>query len=291
MEQVKFIALSKFYCHNGEFFLMDEKSVSHKNRAFAYGDGLFETIHCLGTKPQFFQNHWLRLTKGMEIVKMEADKDFTKENLENYIEKLLNRNRIFKGARIRLTIYRNEGGLYAPENNSISWLMESTALSVERYELNHKGLHIDIFDGVHKPINILSNLKTNNAMLFVLAGIYRNESKLDECLVLNQYGRITESISSNIFLLIDNILVTPPLSEGCIAGTMRHTILELAPQLGYIIEERGILEKNLIEAEEIFLTNAIQGVRWVAGYKDRRYFNFAARKMIVALNEAGFFSA
>ena len=221
---------------------------------------------------------------------MEADKDFTKENLLFYIEKLLNRNRIFKGARIRLTVFRNEGGLYSPEKNSISWLMESTALPSEKYDLNHKGLHVDIFDRVHKPVNILSNLKTNNALLFVLAGIYRNECKLDDCLLLNQFGRIAESISSNVFLLLDNILVTPPLSEGCIAGTMRHTILELAPQIGYIIEERGILEKNLIEAEEIFFTNAIQGVQWVAGYKDRRYFNFAARKLTSALNEASFSS-
>jgi len=282
--------LSKFYCHNGKFFLENEKSVSYKNRAFAYGDALFETIHCLGTRPQFFHNHWLRLAQGMKMVKMEADMEFTKENLLLYIEKLLNRNRIFKGARIRLTIFRDEGGLYSPEKNTISWLMESTALSSEKYELNHKGFHIDIFDGVHKPINILSNLKTTNALLFVLAGIYRNESKLDDCLLLNQFGRITESISSNIFLLLDNKLVTPPLSEGCIAGTMRHTILELAPQLGYAVEEKGILEKYLIEAEEIFLTNAIQGVRWVAGYKDRRYFNFSARKLIVALNETGFSS-
>ena len=279
---------SKYFCHNGEFYLSGEKSLSHTNRAFAFGDALFETIHCLGTSPQFFQNHWLRLTKGMEILKMKSDKDFIKENLRSYIEKLLNRNRIFKGARIRLTVFRDEGGLYTPERDSISWLIESSALAIEKYELNHKGLHIDIYDGVHKPINILSNLKTTNTLLFVLAGIYGKENKLDDCLVLNQFGRITESISSNIFLLLDEKLITPPLSEGCIAGTMRHTIIELANQLGYVVEERGILEKNLFEAEEIFITNAIQGVRWVAAYKDRRYFNFVARKMIVALNEAGF---
>lgn len=279
---------AKYYCHNGEFYLSDEKAISPKNRAFAYGDALCETIHCLGTTPQFLQNHWLRLTHGMQIVKMKPQKDFTKENLALYIEKLLNRNRIFKGARIRLSVFRDEGGFYTPDKESISWLLESTALDIEKYELNQKGLYIDIFDDVHKPVNILSNLKTNNALIFVLAGIYRKENNLDDCIILNQYGRIAESISSNIFLFLGEKLITPPLSEGCIAGTMRHTILGLAKQLGIETEERGILEKNLIDAEEVFLTNAIRGVQWVVAYKDRRYFNFVARKLIAALNETAF---
>lgn len=279
---------SKYICLNGEFHLSEEKMLSHRNRAFAYGDALFETIHCMGTAPQFFQNHWNRLSQGMEILKMKPDKDFSRKKIETYIEKLLNRNRIFKGARIRLTVFRNEGGLYTPEQNSISWLMESSSLDYEKYELNQKGLHIDIYDGIHKPINILSNLKTNNSLIFILAGIYRKENSLDECLVLNQYGRIAESISSNIFILLDEKLITPPLTEGCIAGTMRHTVIQLAMQLGYVVEERGILERNLIEAEEIFLTNAVQGIRWIAAYKDRRYFNFVVRKLVLALNEAGF---
>ena len=279
---------SKYFYLNGEFHLSEEKTLSHRNRAFAYGDALFETIHCMGTAPQFFQNHWIRLSQGMEILKMKPDKDFTSKEIETCIEKLLNRNRTFKGARIRLTVFRNEGGLYTPEQNSISWLMESSSLDYEKYELNQKGFHIDIYDGIQKPINILSNLKTNNSLIYVLAGICRKENSLDECLVLNQYGRIAESISSNIFILLNEKLITPPLTEGCIAGTMRHTVIELAMQLGYAVEERGILERNLIEAEEIFLTNAIQGIRWIAAYKDRRYFNFVARKLILALNEAGF---
>jgi branched-chain amino acid aminotransferase len=279
---------SKYYLHNGKFYLSDEKSLSHKNRAFRYGDALFETIHCLGTVPQFIDNHWDRLSEGMKLLKMEPDSDLTLHSLNSYIGKLLNRNRIYKGARIRLTVFRDDGGLYAPERNTISWVMEASSLEYERYELNTKGLHIDIFDGVHKPVNILSALKTTNSMLFVLAGIYRVENGLDECLILNQYGRVAESISSNIFLLLDNKLITPPLSEGCLAGTMRHTVIDLIKKLGYTVEEKGILERNLIESEEIFLTNAIQGVQWVGAYKDRRYFNFFSRKLIVLLNEFAF---
>ena len=273
-----------YICHNGNFIDGDGVTLSHKNRAFCYGDALFETIHCLGTEPQFFDNHWIRLSAGMKILKMIPDKDFTKETAVHQIGKLLNKNRIFKGARIRLTAYRNEGGLYTPEGNSVSFLIESSPLVEEQYTLNKKGLSVDIFDNVHKPVNILSNLKTANALIYVLAGLYRKENGLDECLILNQYGRVAESISSNIFLVKDEKIVTPPLTEGCIAGTMRQNIIQLATRSGYLTEERALIETQLLDADEVFITNAIQGLQWIGAYKDRRYYNFVSRKLIAALN-------
>lgn len=277
-----------YICHNGKFVAEDEYTISHKNRAFCYGDALFETIHCLGTQPQFFENHWTRLNQGMKILKMQVGRDFSQHSLIQYIEKLLNKNRIFKGARVRLTVYRDEGGKYSPESNSTSWLVESSALEFEQYELNKKGLHIDIFDGVHNPVNILSNLKTTNALIYVLAGIFRKENNLDECLILNEYGRIAESISSNVFVVKEKKIITPPLSEGCIAGIIRNTIMELLSEMDYKLEEKGLLETNLLDADEVFLTNAIQGIQWIGAYKDRRYYNFASRKLIVGLNRVAF---
>ncbi len=277
-----------YICHNGKFVAEDEYIISHKNRAFCYGDALFETIHCLGTQPQFFENHWTRLNQGMKILNMRVRRDFSKYSLIQYIEKLLNKNRIFKGARLRLTVYRDEGGKYSPENNSTSWLMESSTLEFEQYELNKKGLHIDIFDGVHNPVNILSNLKTTNALIYVLAGIFQRQNNLDECLILNEYGRIAESISSNVFVVKEKKIITPPLSEGCIAGTMRHTIIKLLSEMDYKLEEKGLLETNLLDADEVFLTNAIQGIQWIGAYKDRRYYNFVSRKLIVSLKRVAF---
>jgi branched-chain amino acid aminotransferase len=280
--------VSRYVCLNGDFYLAGEAVFCGSNRAFAYGDALFETIHCLGTSAQAFDKHFARLREGMEALKMKGGDNFSEEILLKFIEKLLNKNRIFKGARIRITVFRNDGGLYTPRNNQVSWFMEAGELAHEKYELERAGLHMDIFDGIHKPVNWLSNLKTTNALIYVLAGIYCTENRLDDCFLLNQFGRITESISSNIFILLDGTLITPPLSEGCIAGTMRHRIIELALIEGISLEERGVLEKNLIEAEEVFLTNAIQGIKWISAYKDRRYFNFMSRKLIALLNRETF---
>jgi branched-subunit amino acid aminotransferase/4-amino-4-deoxychorismate lyase len=279
---------SQFILFNEKFFFENEPVIGHNNRAFSYGDALFETIHCLGTEPQFLEFHLLRLLKGMKVLKMQVPEGLNSIGIKNSIGKLLNKNRIFKGARIRLTIFRDYGGFYLPEKNTVSWIMESSSLENEQFKLDTKGLAIDIFDDMHKPVNLLSNLKTTNSLIYVLAGIFRKENKLDEAIILNQYGRICESISSNVFVAKDNKILTPPLSEGCIEGTMRQTILGLSKDLGYYIEERGVLEKNLVEADEVFLTKAIQGIKWVSAYKDRRYYNFVSRKFITVLNQKAF---
>ena len=278
----------KFICHNEKFLLSSERSLLHNNRAFCYGDALFETIHCLGTEPQLFNKHWARLLRGLKALKMDIVEGLSEEYFRSYVGKLLNKNRIFKGARIRLTVYRDQGGLYTPEKNSVSWLLESSALKCEKYELNQKGLAVDIFDEVHKPVNKLSNLKTTNALIYVLAGLHRSVNNLDECFVLNQFGRIAECISSNVFLVFENKIVTPPLTEGCISGIMREVILEIIATSKIDLEERPVLEKELQDAEEIFITNAIQGIQWISAYKDRRYFNFMARKLLVELNKREF---
>ena len=278
----------QYICLNGDSYRTDEHVLSHHNRAFTYGDALFETIHCLGTRPQFLEKHWERLSQGMKILKMVSQGVLSSEIIEHFIARLLNRNRTFKGARIRLTVFRNEGGLYTPDAESVSWLMESTALENEKYELNRKGLIADIYDELYKPVNILSNLKTTNALIYVLAGIYKKKNGLDDCLILNQFGRLAETTHSNLFIKLDDRLITPPLSEGCISGTMRSTIIGIAREEGYVLEETGILEKYLLNAEEVFITNAIQGIQWIGTYREKRYFNFTARKLLARLNERAF---
>ncbi|MBN1950596.1 MAG: aminotransferase class IV [Bacteroidales bacterium] len=280
-----------FICYNGDFFFEDEKILGVKNRAYAYGDALFETIHCLGTGAQNLDKHWERLSQGMHLLKMQGGDRLTRERMEHYIGKLLNKNRIFKGARIRMLVFRDPGGLYTPAVNTVSWTMESTALEQEHYSLNTKGLVAEIYDGIHKPVNPLSGFKTSNALIYVLAGIFRKENQLDDCFILNQYGRIAETNSSNLFIYLDDKVITPPLTEGCVAGTMRAAVLEIARQNGYNVEEKGILEKNILDAEEVFITNAIQGIQWIGAYKDKRYFNFVSRKLIALLNQQLFVKA
>jgi branched-chain amino acid aminotransferase len=278
--------LKKYINLNGEFYDSQTPVLTHLNRGFLYGDALFETMHANGTQIQFFDDHIERLMEGMKKLKMILPESFITKSIEKQIIKLLRKNRHLKGARIRLTVFRNEGGKYTPQTNEISYLIDSEKLPYDQYELNKKGLQIDLFSELKKPLNYLSNLKTTNDLIFVLAGDFKREHNLDECILINQKNEVCEAISSNVFLVKDNIIKTPPLNSGCLNGIMRKKIIEYANGLGMkISKDYQIAPQELLECDEIFLTNAIKGIQWVGGFRQKRYFKTNAQKLIQKLNE------
>ena len=209
--------------------------------------------------------------------------------VEKEIIKLLHKNKLYQGVRIRLSVFRDQGGKYTPQSNNASYIVETEYLEKDHYELNHKGSIIGIFPEIKKAINDLSNLKSANALLFVMAGIYAKQNKLDDCILLNEAGNIVEGISSNIFLIKGNVISTPPLKDGPVAGIMRKQILKIADLNGLKINfESSLNEAHLLNADEIFFTNSISGIQWVIAYKDRRYFNHIARQFIDKLNILAF---
>jgi branched-chain amino acid aminotransferase len=283
------MAVNSFILCNGEYHFKDEFGLSYKNRAFCYGDALFETMHANGTDIQFFNDHITRLKYGMDILKMEIPSVIETGHIEKEIIKLLHKNKLYQGVRIRLTIFRNEGGKYTPQNNTISYLAETEYIENDQYEINQKGLVIDLFRDIKKPANKLANLKSANALLYVMAGLYAKNKNLDDCILLNEHDHLVEGISSNLFLVKGNIVSTPPLKDGPVAGIMRKQILKIADKYGLKVNyERSLKESDLLEADEVFLTNSITGIRWVLAYKDRRYFNNISRQFVEKLNMEAF---
>jgi len=279
------VAVNSFILYNGQYHYRDEFGLSFKNRSFCYGDALFETMHANGTEIQFFEDHMIRLKYGMKILKMEVPTILETEFIGKEIIKLLHKNKLYQGVRIRLSVFRNDGGKYTPTDNNISYLVETEYLENDHYELNYKGLIVDLFKDVKKPVNIFSNLKSSNALLYVMAGIYAKENKLGDCILLNEKENIVEGISSNIFVIKSNTISTPPLKDGPIAGIMRKQILKIADVNGLKINfENSLTEAHLLNADEIFFTNCISGIRWVLAFKERRYFNHISRQFIDKLN-------
>jgi len=271
---------------NGKHLPADEPVLYHTNRAFQYGDALFETMHANGKQVQFFDDHLQRLIKAMGMLRMEVPSRIKNHSLEGEIARLLHTNRHLKGARVRLTVFRNSGGKYAPDQLSCSYLIESEALESDTYRLNEKGMIIDVFSQLKKPITPFSHLKTTNDLIYIMAGIYKNEKSLDECLLINDKNEITEAISSNIFVVSDRVIHTPPLASGCLDGLMRKKIIEFAREAGYEVRDREALTlENLMHAEEVFLTNAVKGIQWVSGIRKKRFFKNTAKKLIALLNE------
>ena len=277
-----------YICFNGKLYSKDTPLWGAENRAFRYGDSLFETIHANGTKIQFLKEHLDRLTMGMETIGMIVPKGF-RDRISKEITHLINKNKSFSGTRIRLSIFRNDGGLYAPNDNTISYLIETSPLQNDQYSLNRKGLKIGIYDEIRKAPSIISRFKTGNSLPFIMAGNHRKKMNWDDCVLLNERGNLVESISSNLFIVKDEVLMTPSLESGAVSGIMREQVIETALKLNFTIYDDCILKPDhLLDADEIFLTNAISGIQWVVAFQERRYFNKIAKLLIEELNKTCF---
>jgi len=263
---------------NGQFYPENELVLGIKNRAFRYGDALFESMHANGMSVYFFEKHFTRLTYGMKMLKMEIPYNFSMVFMANEIESTLHKNRLFQGARVRLMVFRNGSGLYSPETNKISYLIEVEKLESDTYDYNVKGLIIGIYTEVRLTRSIFSNLKTGNSLPYILAAIFRDENKLDECVLLNEADELVEGTGSNIFLVKNETIFTPNLNSGCVAGVMRHQIIKTARNLGFTVrEDFQLTEKELKACDEVFFTNAVKGIRWALAFNNKRYFNRISR--------------
>lgn len=209
----------------------------------------------------------------MTVLRMNVPAEFKTENIKELIQLLLLKNNLKSDARIRLTVMRNDGGYYAPETNDISFIIETEPANVKGYELNQKGLWVDVYAEIRKQINKLSNLKSTNALYYVMAGLAKQSMNLDECFLVNEHGNICEAISSNVFVVKNGSLFTAPLSEGCIAGVMRKQIMQIAHHHKILCFENPITVNTLMNGDEIFLTNSIKGVQWVGQFKQKYYTN------------------
>ena len=277
--------MHSFINHNGDFVLADAPVVTANNRSFRYGDALFETIRIANYNAHFLKEHLDRLFKGMKVLKMEMNPLFNETYIEHAILELAQKNNVASDGRARLTVYRNEGGLYAPSDNSVSFVIEVSPIEENGFVLNTKGFTVDLYTEFKKTQNALSSIKSANSAIYVMAGIHKIEQQLDECLLLNDKHHIIEAISSNIFAVKNGVLYTPPVGDGCVDGVMRKKIIEIAQANKIAVYEISIMQNVLLGADEFFLTNTISGIRWVVAYKQKRYFNDTSKKLVDKLNE------
>jgi len=274
----------EYILHNDEFIAVNQAILTAKNRGFRYGDGLFESMRMQSGKLKHAELHAGRLQAGMNALKMEGGILFDAYFLKQKAAELCKKNKLKENVRFRLSVYRDGDGLYTPDSNKSGYIMEATAMHEATYELNKKGLIINVYDEMTKPVNKLSNYKTSNSLMYVMAGLYKKQHRLDEAFILNQHGFLCESISSNVFVVYDKQIYTPALSEGCIAGVMRNVVMQTAKTNGISIIEAQINPEVLKEADEVFITNATSGIRWVMGYGKKRYFNEVTKSLSSLLN-------
>lgn len=260
------------YIHfNGKILPADDPLVAAGNRGLRYGDGLFETMRVVNGRIVLQHLHFERLFHGLSILQFQCPPLFTPQYLAESVLALCRKMIIEPAARIRLNIVRGNGGLYDPENHSPNLIIEAWPLELPA-SMNENGLIIDIYDKARKHFDILANIKSNNYLPYVLAALYAKQNRLNDCLLLNTEGRICDATIANIFWVKDGRLFTPPLSEGGVGGVMRRYLLENTAS-HYPVQEALLTPQMLEQADELFLTNAIQGIKWVGRYRDKEYGN------------------
>jgi branched-chain amino acid aminotransferase len=259
--------------------------LSVNNRSFLYGDGVFETLKIVDNTILFFEDHYFRLMASMRIVRMEIPLSFTLEFLESQILSLVNQLAIENSARVRITVYRNEGGYYAPNQNSVSYVVQAAPLSDKTYTIEKSNFEVDLYKDFAVTKQLLSTLKTTNKMVHVTASIFAKENQLESCLLINDSKNVIEAISGNLFMLMGNTLITPPISEGCLNGIMRKQIITLAKQFETIdFVEREISPFDIQKADELFITNVIQGIQPITKYRKKEFEIKLALQLLEKLN-------
>lgn len=247
------------------------------NRGLLYGDGVFETMKVKSGRVLFLEDHYFRLMAAMRVCRMEIPMHFTMEYLDEQIALLLEAHGL-DNARVRLTIYRTGRGYYTPLDQGVSFVMTASELA-PAYDLHTDAFQVDLYKDFFVPAQLLSTIKTTNRMVNVLAGVFASENGLDSCLMMNEKRNIVEAIEGNVFLVSGRKLTTPPLSEGCLNGIMRKQILSMARNAGMEVNEVPVSPFELQQADEMFITNVIRGIRPVSLYRKKEYTSEIAQQL------------
>ncbi|MEO6546503.1 MAG: aminodeoxychorismate lyase [Ferruginibacter sp.] len=275
----------KYFIYNGKFHQQGSAIIRADNRGLRFGDGVFETMTMTNGDILFEDEHFSRLWKSMKILEFELPKHFTVEQLQNEIKNLAKKNQHTNHARIRLTIVRGDGGLYDALNHFPNYIIETWPLTQDTGQWNSNGLVLGIYEGTKKSCDILSNLKHNNYLPNVLAALAAKKLKWNDAILLNANGRICETTIGNIFIVKDGVIYTPSLSEGCIAGIMRRAVIKNLQSDNLSMFEKHINTEDLINADEVFVTNSVYKLRWVKSIGERTYHNAVSQKIFASLSK------
>jgi branched-chain amino acid aminotransferase len=267
-------------------FLPSDICLSASNRGFLYGDGVFETLKVVNNKILFLEDHYFRLMASMRIVRMQIPANFTLEYLEEQILNTATTNNCATSARIRFTVYRNDGGFYTPKTRTVSYIIQASPLDATKYSFADASYEVDLYKDFFIPKQLLSTIKTTNKMINITGSIFAQENDLQNCLLLNNEKNVVEALNGNLFLLLGNKLLTPPIEDGCLNGIVRKQLLAVAKKIeGLEVVEASISPFDLQKADELFITNIVVGIQPITQYRKKTYTTELAKELLQKLNE------
>jgi branched-subunit amino acid aminotransferase/4-amino-4-deoxychorismate lyase len=271
-----------FLCLNGKLIAEENASISVNNRSFRYGDGCFETMKYCKGKLLLASFHLERLFSSLDQLQFEYPAFFTPEYLLEQIQKLVEKNGHQQLARLRLMVFAGDGGLYDINPRQVNWFIQSWSLNETMNDLNVNGLDVGIYTNGFKAADAFANIKSNNFLLYAQAAIFAKQQQWNDALIVNHRQTVADATIANLFLIKNNTVITPPLSDGPIAGVMRRYLLEQLPVLGFDVNETPVTEEIIQRADEAFLSNAM-GIKWVKSIGDKHFVQHKTQQIYLEL--------
>ena len=240
---------------NGKFVPRKQAKISVFDHGLLYGDGVFEGIRAYDGRVFRLSQHLDRLYDSARAIALEIP--LTKKKMEEAVIKTLRANSL-KSGYVRLVVTRGEGDLGLDPKNCGKPSVFIIADKIELYpeELYKKGLELaTVATKRNIPEAIDPRIKSLNYLNNILAKIEANLQNMPEAVMLNKDGYVAECTGDNIFIVKDNVLITPPFHVGVLAGITRQTVMELArEELELLVREEVFTRFHLYNADECFLT-------------------------------------
>ena len=257
---------------NGKFLPAGEPVLYSSNRSYRYGDGFFETMRVENSDVMLWDYHYERLSASLNLLQFKTTENFSRAQLYSDVLELCKKNNCSDRSRIRLSIYRGNGGLLETEQPA-EYLIESDSLNISADGLNEKGLHLGVYSAARKALDTFSNLKSASFQPYAMAVMFAKQQQLNDCIVLNSDGHVADTTRANIFIVKNSSIYTPALYEGCVNGVMRRHLLSLLKKERIEVVEKTITVEEVEKADEVFLTNAIRRIQWVEHFHELRFSN------------------
>ncbi len=258
-----------FQNYNGSILNDSDLQLLNNNRGFLYGDGFFESMRYQNGKILFYDDHIERIKLACAILKLQLG--ISADDLEQIIIELIRKNDLQTSTRIRMTVFRESNGTYLPEQNNCSFIISVSELSNTVYELNEKGLTVDFYTEQFKTTSSIANIKSLNSLVSVLASMYARDKKLDDAILMNNREQVLEGTGTNLFIVKNNVVLTPPLADGCVDGVMRRKIFVCADNTTINCKEQSLSMADVLNADEVFLTNVSKGIQWVGKIREKKF--------------------
>lgn len=268
---------------DGTLVPKSELGSSRINRAMLLGDGFFETVRVIGGRPHAWEAHHARIAACCKALSLEPQEHMDSAFLLRGIYKLLEAHGA-RHARLRFTFFRKGGGAYTPETNRLGFIGECVPLVHGDFQVREEGVHLGLYTGLKKFRSPLAPYKLLGNHVYIQAAEWAARLHYDDVLVCNDADEIIEGTASNLFVVSGGALHTPPLSSGCVGGVMRMSVLNAAMDSGIPCFESTLEEGDILNAEEVWLTNAVKGISWVRSFRDKRFFHKKADRITALLN-------